>query len=71
MTHFESVAKRLSPFVRMAICLFVACMLLAAGCTEKAEEAVEKTPAEIEKSRQEHIKMMELESGQTAPAASK
>ena len=71
MTRFESVAKRLSPFVTKAICLFAVCMPLAVGCAEKSEEAVEKTPAEIEKSRQEHIKMMELESGQTAPAESK
>jgi hypothetical protein len=46
-------------------------MLLAVGCAEKPKEAVEKTPAEIEKSRQEHIKMMQQESGQTVPPESK
>ncbi len=71
MTRFESVAKRFSPFLRKAICLLAVCMLLAVGCAEKPKEAVEKTPAEIEKSRQEHIKMMQQESGQTVPPESK
>jgi hypothetical protein len=60
----DLLANHLRRAVRGAGLLPVMLFALCGGCAEKP---VEKSPQDIEKSRQEHIEMMHREAGQ-APA---
>jgi len=56
------LGSRLKWAARIAAGLSLFAIVLTCGC---AEERVEKAPEDIEKARQDHIKMMRRESGQT------
>jgi hypothetical protein len=64
MTLLPLIVRRISPAARTAVCLVAVAWFTGAGCAEKpAEEA----PVDVEQQRQEHMKMMQRETGQ-APA---
>jgi hypothetical protein len=66
MNDFCRWLGRLGPAIQSAGQLFALLTVFAAGCAEKAVE--DKTPEEIEKSRQEHIQTMRREAGESAAA---
>jgi hypothetical protein len=66
MKDFRLFFRRLMPAIGAMACSSIMLVVVSAGCAEK-KTVEEKTPQEIEKSRQEHIKMKQRETGQ-APA---
>jgi hypothetical protein len=55
--------SRLKAAARSAAGLSLVALCMTCGC---AEETVEKSPADIEKARQEHIEIMRREAGESA-----
>ena len=57
------LGSRLKVTARTAAGLSLVAVSMTCGC---AEETVEKSPADIEKARQDHIEIMRRESGESA-----
>jgi hypothetical protein len=64
MNDFCQWLRNLAPGVRAAAQLLALLTMFMAGCAEKTAE--DKTPEEIEKSRQEHIQTMRREASESA-----